>query len=522
MRQVEHAQRAPDQSEPERHQPVDRAVQDAAVDRLQQLLHPRLPSAQVGGEERLVAQQLLGWPFAHQGPRLQKVHPVRQPRHVVRVLVHQQDRQPGALDLVDRVVHLLDHQRRQAQRGLVDHQDARLAHQPTAERRPSSLAAAKTAGELLAAIGQAGEQSKDALGPLMALCPGFGPVGPEEEVFEHGHLRERQIALGDVHRSGGDDRLRGKMGQVHTIELHRPGRGAEQPGDRTQQRGLAVAVRPQDDDRLARRDVERDTVQHLRAAVAGGEPVHGEHQAAPRPSPVTSSWCLPRYTATTFSSRSTSAGAPSAIFSPWCSTSIRFASAWTAFITCSMSRTVTPVWLIARMSWIIASRSARFSPPTGSSSSSSLGRVASAVASISRLSSNTESEAAICACLSNSPHSSSASSALSSASLRNCRVSRLPERCPKMLPTRALASTVCVRNTAVVWKVRAIPSWQISCARRRWISWPSKRITPLVGEEMPEMVSNRVVLPAPLGPTIANVSPGSTEKVRFPTATSPP
>jgi len=37
----------------------------------------------------------------------------------------------------------------------------------------------------------------------------------------------------------------------------------------------------------------------------------------------------------------------------------------------------------------------------------------------------------------------------------------LPPRRPKILPTSALASVVWLPKTVVVWKVRAIPTWQI-------------------------------------------------------------
>src|SRR5262249_31196341 len=82
-----------------------------------------------------------------------------------------------------------------------------------------------------------------------------------------------------------------------------------------------------------------------------------------------------------------------------------------------------------------------------------------------------------------------------------------PACAPKMLPTSTLLSTVCVSNDTVVWNVRAIPCRQIRSGPRRWISWPPNRMIPRVAGEIPLIVSNSVVLPAPFGPTIAKISP---------------
>ena len=74
-----------------------------------------------------------------------------------------------------------------------------------------------------------------------------------------------------------------------------------------------------------------------------------------------------------------SAGAPSAVTQPWCSTVMRSESESTRSMSCSISSTV---WRMARsrMSASMRSRSASPSPASGSSSSSKCGPVASATA----------------------------------------------------------------------------------------------------------------------------------------------
>ena len=147
--------------------------------------------------------------------------------------------------------------------------------------------------------------------------------------------------------------------------------------------------------------------------------------------------------------------------------------------------------------------------------------MASAVASISRLRASTGSCPAGMRCCPVRPQMASASIARARASSLNQSVGYSPAR-PKVLPTSTLVRTVWLSKATVVWKVRAMPSRQMSWARRPWISRSLNLIAPLVAGLTPEMQSKRDVLPAPLGPTIAKTSPGSTAKLRLLTARSPP
>src|SRR5512135_677959 len=51
---------------------------------------------------------------------------------------------------------------------------------------------------------------------------------------------------------------------------------------------------------------------------------------------------------------------------------------------------------------------------------------------------------------------------------------------------------------------------------------PAKRISPATGARSPEMRPNRLVLPAPFGPTIPTVSPGRTARDRSSAMTTRP
>src|SRR3990167_5877897 len=64
----------------------------------------------------------------------------------------------------------------------------------------------------------------------------------------------------------------------------------------------------------------------------------------------------------------------------------------------------------------------------------------------------------------------------------------------------------------VIWKERANPFFARAGARSGVTSWPAKRIEPWSGRRSPESWLMKVVLPAPLGPITACVSPSRTSK----------
>ena len=109
----------------------------------------------------------------------------------------------SAIDLVD----LLDEDRREAQRRLVEQQQLRLGHQRAAHREHLLLAAGHRARLLRLALLQAREQLEDALEVVADL----GVVGAGEraelEVLAHGHAREAVAALGRLRDAQLDDLL---------------------------------------------------------------------------------------------------------------------------------------------------------------------------------------------------------------------------------------------------------------------------------------------------------------------------
>ncbi len=72
------------------------------------------------------------------------------------------------------------------------------------------------------------------------------------------------------------------------------------------------------------------------------------------------------------------------------------------------------------------------------------------------------------------------------------------------------------------WNVRASPRSARSCGDAWVTSSPSSRTSPCEGRTRPERTPNRVLLPAPFGPTRPTSSRGGTSMVAESTASSPP
>ena len=88
-------------------------------------------------------------------------------------------------------------------------------------------------------------------------------------------------------------------------------------------------------------------------------------------------------------------------------------------------------------------------------------------------------------------------------------------RRPASASTR-LSRTVWFSNTVGFWNFRPMPSVAMSASSSLVRSaLPSKNTSPASGRVLPVMTSIIVVLPAPLGPMMARISPGSTSSERL-------
>ena len=82
----------------------------------------------------------------------------------------------------------------------------------------------------------------------------------DQQVLEHGELLERLRDLMGAADAGAAASLRRRAGEVTAVEANGAAARRKAAGDQVEQRGLARAVRPDDAERLARRDRQIEIV----------------------------------------------------------------------------------------------------------------------------------------------------------------------------------------------------------------------------------------------------------------------
>ena len=136
-----------------------------------------------------VVEQLLSGALEAVAAELQDEAPVRDRQRLLGVLLDHQDGRALAVDGEDRVEHDLHHARVEAERRLVDHQQARMQQLGDGHLEDLLLAARQRAGGVTALAGQhreAGQQRLDVLAHARVAAQ----VGAHLEVLLHAHRRE--------------------------------------------------------------------------------------------------------------------------------------------------------------------------------------------------------------------------------------------------------------------------------------------------------------------------------------------
>src|SRR5690606_24693186 len=179
-----------------------------------------------------------------------------------------------------------------------------------------------------------------------------------------------------------------------------------------------------------------------------------------------------------------------------------------------MRRIVTPCSALSRRKVAtMMSVSVGRRPAITSSSNSSCGSHANARATSRRLRSGSVSDEAGRARRDHMSRSRSARSAREWASRRS--------GVPRKPPTITFSSTDMSAKGLTTWKVRPIPTAHTWSARQPAMSVPRKRMRPWSGGMTPATRLNKVVLPAPLGPISATISPRATDSDAESTARKP-
>ena len=195
-------------------------------------------------------------------PARHQVHPIGVLQRLVGVLLD--DQRPGAA-FVGRRPHRpeepVDDLRCESERQLVGEQQRRVAAQGSGEGQHLLLAARQHPAPHRQSRFELGEQRQRA----------FDRTAAEAQVVAGRHLREHQSFLGDqADATVADPAIHRREGR-HVVEHDDPVDRRQLAGDRQQRRRLARAVRAEQADHFAALDREVDRSNHLSTQVAGLE-----------------------------------------------------------------------------------------------------------------------------------------------------------------------------------------------------------------------------------------------------------
>src|SRR5262249_6259374 len=285
------------------------------------------------------------------------------------VLLDHQDCLTESAEALDDAEDLLEHQRRQAERRLVEQDQPRPEEQRPRHLQHLLLAAGKIAGSAPPRLAQHGKRLVEPLALGLELGRARPRVGPEAQVLLDRHQRKDVAALRHVRHAASQEIGRRLVGDVLAVEHHEPLARGQEAEERLEHRRLARTVRPDDRHHLAGLHVEGHALQNLELAVAGVEVAHLEQGHRH----------LPKYASSTSGLSAISAGVPSAMRSPWLNTTMRRQSDMTTSILCSMTTNVEARRFSSRMCPIKLLIIVGFTPAIGSSSRMSWGSDMSAM-----------------------------------------------------------------------------------------------------------------------------------------------
>jgi len=209
-------------------------------------------------------------------------HDVAAMREFQRVIGVLLDDQHGeavlAIECADGVKDLPCDERREAERGLVQHQETGAAHQRAADGQHLLLAAGQRAAALRDTFLEAGKQREDTFETGIALGVGAlgGGVRAHAQVFSHGHARENAPSFGRLRDTQPGDVMGRLKGDVAAVERDGSGARAGPAEHRHHECGLARAVGSDQRHDLARVDIEIDALERFDIAIGRDEATDGK------------------------------------------------------------------------------------------------------------------------------------------------------------------------------------------------------------------------------------------------------
>ena len=196
----------------------------------------------------------------------QHVAAVGQLQRLIGVLLDEEDSHSLLAQLFDGIEDLLNDNRRQAERRLIQQQQARLAHQRAPDSQHLLLAAGHGARPLNPALMQARKQLIHPFDAGLELVA-VGKKTAHRQVLFHRHPRENAAPFRHNRHRFAHDFRRLPVGNIFTVENHAPAGGARVAAQGTQQSRFSRAVGANQGDNLSLIDMQTDVVQRLDFAV---------------------------------------------------------------------------------------------------------------------------------------------------------------------------------------------------------------------------------------------------------------
>src|SRR5712692_9177203 len=228
---------------------------------------PSSSDSQIRLSDRVGASQLLARAFHDDAAGFEHVGAMADPQRLHHVLLHEQDAHPALVEGPEDAEQLLDHDRRQPQRRLVQDQQLRARHHGSPDRHHLLFPAAEGPRGLTAPGRQPREDFVHPRLGLVHTAAGAGRRSPEIEVLVHRHERKEQPALGGQAQPEAHGAVGGEAGDLGLVEPDASGAGLEQSDDALHGGGLAGAVRAEQADRLAGPHAEPHPVERGRRTV---------------------------------------------------------------------------------------------------------------------------------------------------------------------------------------------------------------------------------------------------------------
>ena len=228
----------------------------------------RRPGEEDGADEVVAVDELGDRAGEHDASPLHEHRSHREPHGEIDRLLDEQHRGAVLVDLPHDLHQTLDDDRRQPERELVDHQQPGSGDERLREAQHLLLPTGEVAGGGVPPRSEDGEVRQRILGGLSDVLR-FVEVGPpgDLEALGHREIGEDPAPARHLDDPEARDPIGIQAGDVLTVEDHLPGGRAGEPGDRSQECGLAGAVGAQQRDELPVLHVQVDPREHGTAVV---------------------------------------------------------------------------------------------------------------------------------------------------------------------------------------------------------------------------------------------------------------